>query len=64
MEIVGMRVLDVGLCSDRCKLYEEVGPYGNWWVQSLQGVRERRGVEWDVCGDGVIQKRWMIKEVW
>ena len=27
-EIVGMRVLDVGLCSDRCKLYEVVGPFG------------------------------------
>ena len=27
-EIVGKRVLDVGLCSDKCKLYEVVGPYG------------------------------------
>ena len=37
--IVGMRVLDVGLCSDRCKLKEMVYPYGNWWGLGLQGVR-------------------------
>ena len=24
-------VLDVGLCSDRCKLIVVVGPFGKWW---------------------------------
>ena len=38
--IVGMRVLDVGLCSDRCKLYEVVGPFGKCEDRVYKGVRE------------------------
>ena len=34
---------DVGLCSDRCKLKEVVCPFGNWWGESLQGMREGVG---------------------
>ena len=49
-EIVGMRVLYVGLCSDRCKLYEMVCPYGKC------GDRVYRGCENEGMGDGVIQK--------
>ena len=60
MEIVGMRVLDdMELCSDKCKLYEVVGPYGKWWGQSLQGVREWRGrgdvqISYYICIDRTV----------
>ena len=44
MEIVGMRVLDdVGLCSDRCKLKEVVGPFGKCGDRVYRGMRERMG---------------------
>ena len=39
-EIVGMRVLYVGLGSNRCKLYEVVGPFGKCGDRVYKGVRE------------------------
>ena len=41
-EIVGMRVLDdMGLCSDRCKLYEVVGPYGKCEDRVYRGCEKK-----------------------
>ena len=38
-----MRVLDVGLCSDRCKLKEVVSPFGKCGDRVYKGMREREG---------------------
>ena len=42
-EIVGMRVLDVGLCSDKCKLYEVVSPFGKCGDEVYRGARSGMG---------------------
>ena len=36
-----MRVLDdMGCCSDRCKLYDVVCPYGKWWDGVYMGCEK------------------------
>ena len=43
-EIVGMRVLDdMGLCSDKCKLYEVVGPFGKCGDRVYRGCEKGMG---------------------
>ena len=39
-EIVGIGVLDVGLCSDRCKLKEVVGPFGKCGDEVYRGCEK------------------------
>ena len=51
MEIVGIGVLDVGLCSDKCKLKEVVCPFEN-----LVGIEFTRECEKGWGRRGVIQK--------
>ena len=39
--------MDVGLCSDRCKLYEEVCPYGNLVGIEFTGGARMEGKIWE-----------------
>ena len=56
-EIVGMRVLDdMGLCSDWCKLYEVVCPFGKCGDRVYKGCEKGDG-RMDGDEGGVIQKR-------
>ena len=39
-----MRVLDVGLCSDKCKLYEVVCPFGKCGDRVYRGCEKDEGM--------------------